>query len=416
MTPARVTAAIMFTLISVVVALTLSQDRIEPSGETPLVVAPGLSTVAPTAAAPVATTEPIPKPTAVPAPTPLALPTAVPVTEFTISFSGDILSHTPVIARAQANGNEVLAFDYRPMFDAVRSRLTSADIAICVLETPLSPDNSDLDGYPAFNAPGDLADALIDAGFDGCATASNHSFDRGVTGITNTLDELDRVSLNHAGMARTVDEYESERFYRIGDATIAHLSFTYGLNGFVLPQDQPWLVDVTDPEAVLAKAAKARDAGADIVVLMLQWGNEYVTDPTAEQRALAERFTASPDIDLIVGNHAHVVQPIGRVNDKLVVYGLGNFLSNQPAPGYPARTQDGMIVEVTFAGRPADGWDLDRVAVVPTWVDKATYTILPVKQTLNDASIAADLRSVLETSFARTTDAVSRLDADITFE
>lgn len=356
-------------------------------------------------------------PTATPTVTATVVPSPTPAPRsLVVSFSGDILSHMPVIRRAQANSTGDLAYDYRPMFSQVEPRLRAADLAICVLETPLSADNGDLSGYPSFNAPGDLADALVTAGFDGCATASNHSLDRGETGVNETLGELDRVQLGHAGMARTSDEHAEPTVYEVNSVKLAHLSFTYGLNGYVRPAGKEWMVAVTDPALVLDAAARARAAGAEIVALTIQWGNEYVTDPTADQQTLAEIFTASDDIDLIVGNHAHVVQPIDLVGGTTVIYGLGNFLSNQPAPGYPARTQDGMMVEVTFTEGQPGVLEVDKVVVVPTWVDKSTYTIVPVQSALADPATAAGIRGSLERSLERTTEAVTRLDYPLTFE
>lgn len=405
-------------LVVLVVVQTRSSDLVA-GGDLGPAPAPILAPAVLVAATPTTVPLPSPTPTAFPTATPTAtaLPSPTPVPrQLTVSFSGDILSHMPVIERARANSTGDLAFDYRPMFAQVQSRLDGVDLALCVLETPLSADNGDLSGYPSFNAPGDLADALVAAGFDGCATASNHSLDRGEVGVNETLGELDRVQLGHAGMARTAAEAAEPTIYNANGLQLAHVSFTYGLNGYVRPDGKDWMVDVTDPALVLGAAARARSAGADIVVLTIQWGDEYVTDPTADQQTLAEIFAASADIDLIVGNHAHVVQPIDTVGDTTVVYGLGNFLSNQPAPGYPARTQDGMIVEVTFTeARPGEPV-VSQVVVVPTWVDKSTYTIMPVVAALADPATPAGLRSELEVSFDRTSEAVSRLGAAVTFE
>jgi len=336
--------------------------------------APTLDPATPTPTlVPTVTPTPTPEP---PTPTPTATP--IPIRTARLSFSGDVLSHSGVFGRALQNGTEIgdeaFTYDYRPMFAQVQERLSSADLAICVLETPVSPDNTGLSGYPTFNAPRELPGALKAVGFDGCSTASNHSWDRGRNGVMATLSEMDEAGLGYAGMARTEEEARTPRIYEVNGIAIAHLSWTYGLNGFVLPADEPWLVNVTDPARVLEDAARAREAGADVVVLSIQWGNEYVTDPTANQLELAETFTSSQDIDMIIGNHAHVIQPIDTVNGKLVVYGLGNFLSNQSGDCCPARSQDGVMVEVVITGSDSDGYAVTEVAAVPTWVDRSTYT------------------------------------------
>lgn len=361
------------------------------------------------------TTAPVTTPVP-PLPTPFEIPptpTPLPIEQRTLLFSGDVLSHTPVIATALAYGDgDQWPYDYRPMFDGVRDRLAAVDLAICVLETPVSPDNTGLDGYPTFNAPRELADALVDAGYDGCATASNHSMDRGPSGVRTTLEQMDRAGLGHAGMARSESEALTPTIYELDGVRVAHLSFTYGLNGFVLPADEPWLVDVNDVAAIHAQAERARGAGADLVVLSIQWGNEYQRTPSDAQYRLAREITALGSVDLIVGNHAHVVQPIAWVNDVPVIYGLGNSLSNQFDNEYRTGTQDGVMVEATVAGNPDIGWSIE-LAVAPTWVDRTSYTIVDLTTALDDSSLGEGQRAILQESFDRTVEAVALLDADV---
>lgn len=337
---------------------------------------------------------------------------AAPV-EFSMAFSGDVLSHMPVISRALANGNAELEYDYRPMFADVRAELSAADLAICVLETPVSTSNGRLSGYPVFYAPAELPDALIDAGFDGCSTASNHSYDQGTEGLNSTLNQLDRVGLQQAGMARTADEKDSITIYEIGGATVAHLSYTYGLNGFILPEGEEYLVNVTEEVAVLEEARRAKEQGADLVFLSIQWGNEYQRAPSPVQLGQADVFTASGDIDLIVGNHVHVVQPIGVINDVPVIFGLGNFLSNQSGECCPAASQDGVIVVAHVSGTKGDGLRITNLEVLPTWVDRSDYTIIHLPDALDDETLDPGLREVYQLSFDRTMEAISLLGASV---
>lgn len=382
-------------------------DDVDPSAAATDSTAAPTGTAEGSAAAP---TAPLASPTPIPA-TPTA--TVEPIREIAMSFSGDVLSHGAVYSRARALGSADWEYDYRPMFAEVTDRLAAADLALCVLETPVSPDNTGLAGYPVFNAPAELPAALAEVGFDGCATASNHSFDQGVAGITATLDQMDLAGLGHAGMARTAAEQQSIRSYTIGEVIVAHLSWTYSLNGYILPDGQEWLVNVTDADLIVEQAAQARAAGADIVLLSIQWGNEYVTEPTANQLELAQALTAPGDIDVIVGNHAHVVQPIDVVNGTPVIYGLGNFLSNQSSECCPARTQDGVIVEVTFAGSPEVGWEVEKLTALPTWVDRSTYTIVPLAEALAADDLTSATRSLYETSYERTMGTLTSLNADV---
>lgn len=363
-----------------------------------------------TAASIVATTMPVEAPTSPPGPTPIDVPptpTPLPIEERSLLFSGDVLSHTPVIAQAQRYGADSdLDFDYRPMFADVQGRVEAADLAICVLETPVSSDNIGLDGYPTFEAPRELPDALVAAGYDGCSTASNHSFDRGADGVAVTLDQMDRVGLGHAGMARSQSEKDDPRIYDLDGVRVAHLSYSYSLNGFVLPDEQPWLVNLNDVEAIVDEARRARSVGADLVVLSIQWGNEYQRAPSEEQLRLAQALTASGEIDLIAGNHVHVVQPVAIVNDVPVIYGLGNSLSNQSDNCCRTGTQDGVMIEATVRGNPVVGYTVAGLAFAPTWVDRSDYTIIDLTRALDDPDLDAGIRAVYQNSFDRTVEAI----------
>lgn len=364
---------------------------------------------------PLPTSTPVVAPTATP--TPLPTPTPTPST-VTMSFSGDVLSHGSVIRQSEANGlnHPTRTHDYVPMFAPIAERIAAADLAICHLETPVSSDNVALSGYPIFNAPRDLPASLADVGFDGCSTASNHSIDRWPEGIVSTLNQMDAAGLGHAGMSRSAEEQNTPTLYEVNGITIGHLSFTYGLNGFVLPADQPYLVNVTTVDAVLAQAAQARQAGADVVVLSIQWGNEYAIDPTPVQLEQAAAFTASPDIDMIIGAHAHIIQPIDTVNGKLVVYGLGNFLSNQSAECCPEVSQNGIIVEVDVTGSDSAGYAVSEVRVIPTRVDRSNYTIVALPDALADPNLSPGVRDIYTAAVANTTEQITRLGTDAIVE
>ena len=364
----------------------------------------------------------VPTPAATPYPaqgpasasTPAATPSPAP-RRARLAFTGDLLSHSSVFRQAQANGSNELAYDYRPMFEPVIKTLSGADLAICHLETPLSPDNRNLSGYPVFNAPGDLAAALHEVGYDGCSTASNHSLDQGVGGVTATLDLLDGAELGHAGMARTSLEAATPTLYKVNGITIGHLSYTYGLNGFSLPADQPWAVNVISAEDILAEAGVAVGAGADFVVLSIQWGAEYHVAPTQQQRELAEELLAGDEIDLIVGTHAHVIQPVELIGGNYVIYGLGNFLSNQSpqsCQSCPTESTDGVIVEVALLEDESGDIEVAAISATPTWVDRRTFTIVDVYAALA-ADSSPELAWDLEQSGARTTTTLRSYGVDV---
>ena len=353
-----------------------------------------------------ATDQPILAPPPAPADT---TTTEAPRKSFTIAATGDFLIHMPVAARARALGAaRGVAFDFGPMLDGVRAELTATDLAVCHLETPLSSDDRNVSGYPRFNSPRELASAIVGAGYDSCSTASNHSLDRGETGVRATLDVLDAAGLAHAGTSRSAEEAATPELHDVNGVRVALLAYTYGLNGLSLPPGRPWLVNVIDPQRILDDARRARAAGAQFVMVQLQWGQEYQSRPTAEQQSLARTLLASPDVDVIVGHHVHVLQPVERIGDKYVVYGIGNFLSNQNPQCCPLAAQDGVIVTLHVEER--DGrFAVERVAYTPTWVERGPYLVRPVAAGLGDATTPAPVRSELEASWARSVAAIGSL-------
>ncbi len=331
---------------------------------------------------------------------------APPPEPITLTFSGDVLLHMPVNDRAALYGGEVgEPFDFRPMFDPMRPVVEAADLALCHMEVPTAPDGR-LTSYPSFGAPGQVMDGLAHAGYDGCSTASNHSLDRGYPGVVRTLEELDRVGLGHSGTARGPWE-TGPRVYslRAGTSTVevAHLSYAYGFNGYRLPADAPWAANQIDPDRIRADAAAARAAGAELVVVSLHWGTEYQHQPDAFQRSTAEAILPGSEIDLVIGHHAHVVQPIEMVHGRYVVWGLGNQLSNQTQ----APRRDGLTVTAT-ASQGWDGrWRVMGVEAVPTWVDPGSFRVLPVVAMLSDPATPVGLQQELRASYHRTAEVVS---------
>ena len=290
-----------------------------------------------------------------------------------MAFTGDVLVHSDVWRQAARSGSP---FDFGPMFAPVAEVISRVDLAICHLEVPLSSDNRRLSGYPRFNAPRQVADGLAAAGFDGCSTASNHSFDQGEAGIRSTLAVLADAGLGQAGMTTDPPRESAAAIYRVGEATIGHVSATWWLNGLRLPPGREFMVQMLDVGQLLAQAEAMRGAGADVVVVSMHCCVEYVTLPTAHQKEVARRLLASPYVDLVVGHHAHVVQPVEQIGDEYILYGLGNFLSGQRSR--PA-TQDGVVVTVEFALR-GDRWVTRRVEALPTWVEGGSYRILPASR------------------------------------
>ena len=357
----------------------------------------------------------VPSTTVPPTTTTTTEPPPPPRRTATLAFTGDTLAHRGVVAQAAANAanaTDVEAeYDFAPMFDLVRGTLSEADLAICHLETPLSPDNTRLSGYPTFNVPRELADALVGAGYNGCTTASNHSLDRRAEGVVSTLDVLADAGLRHSGSARDQMEYDEPTIYDAGGIAVASLSYAYGFNGFSEPADSPWLVNEIDVEEITREAAAARSNGAEYVVLSLHWGTEYRHQPNAYQLDYAGQVAAIDGVDIVIGHHAHVVQPVDIVDDVPVVFGLGNFLSNQSANCCARGSQDGVIMQVNIQELSEDEGPGFRtwLTYVPTRVDRTDYSIVPVVRALAGTDLDQVERGVLETSRERTAGALTLL-------
>ncbi|MFH9002324.1 CapA family protein [Streptomyces afghaniensis] len=304
-------------------------------------------------------------------------PSAVAPRGFTLVASGDVLPHSTIIDRARFDAGGT-GYDFRPMLAGIRSVVSPADVALCHMETVYGA-NGDYTGYPAFKSPPEVAPALAATGYDGCSTASNHTLDDGADGIRRTLDALDRAGVRHAGSARTEEEARTVTVLQAGPAKVAHLAYTYDTNGTPLPDGQPWAVNLIDEATVLADARAAREAGADVVVVSLHWGTEWQDAPDERQLTLARSLTAArsgnhPDIDLILGTHAHVPQAYEKVNGTWVIYGMGDQIAGEMTNHQGARDPRGnqsTLGRFTFAppARPGGRWEVTKAEFVPQLFD-----------------------------------------------
>ncbi|MFZ9565644.1 MAG: CapA family protein, partial [Ilumatobacteraceae bacterium] len=329
-------------------------------------------------------------------------PAGPPHIEF--AFSGDVLIHSQLYKRALNNtgGN---GYDFTPMFAAIKPLIESVDYAICHLEVPTAPVGENPSTFPLYGAPSEILDAVAGAGYDRCSTASNHTLDKGVPGIESTIANFERVGITQAGMARTPAEIEPT-VLEVNGIKFTHLSYTYGYNGLSTPDGEEWRSALIDPDRIIADATKAREMGAEFVIVSMHWGTQ--TAVSQAQRTGAEKITSSGVVDLIVGHHAHMVQPIEQINGVWTVFGLGNSLSYHPTDGVPqANTQDGMIVTVNVVRNDAGGFTVEQPVVHPTWVDKYDGMVIRlVKPGLTDPNLSAAVKDQLAVSLRRTTDVV----------
>lgn len=344
------------------------------------------ATASPAAAASAASTAG-PSPTAPASPSPEPDPDVT----FTLVAGGDILTHGPVLDSAQRQGGG--EYDFAPLMANVRPYVDGADLGLCHLEVPVAPEGVPPSGYPMFGAPIELVTAIDDEGWDGCSVASNHAVDRGFAGLEATLDAMDDVRLGHAGTARTEDEAASTQMYTVREGgrtiSVAQISFTYGLNGLPKPEGKPWAVDTFDADAadvqpILDAAQGAREAGADVVVASVHCCVEYRVEPSPAQQSIVDQIGASGLVDLYIGHHAHVPQPIQRVeggpsgDGMWAAIGHGNYLSNQDTQCCVADSNSGYISTSTITVDPDGAVDVsvEWTAVTVDRLDNHTMYVL----------------------------------------
>lgn len=293
----------------------------------------------------------------------------------TVVMNGDLLWHdrlwTSAAEDARSGGQSGKdEYDFAPLFAGMKPVIAGADLAICHEEVPLAPPGGPYKNYPSFAAPPQVVKAIKSTGYDLCTTASNHSLDQGFAGLQRTLNGLDDAGILHAGTAQTRRESLKPTVYTTADGVkIAVVSATYGLNGIPRPDGKAWSVKPLEAKSMLADAKRAKQAGADIVIAAMHAGEEYSSQEIAQQRSVAKALTASPDVDLVYGHHAHVAQPWTRINGKWVAYGLGNTVAQQRTA--VKRGSEGVTARFTFTSSPKGGYRASLAEYIPTYV--STY-------------------------------------------
>ncbi len=284
--------------------------------------------------------------------------------KISLLFIGDIMGHDEQIWSAE--NRETHLYNYDDVFEYIKPVITDADIAIANFEVTMAgPPYS---GYPQFSSPADLAVACKNAGIDYLVTANNHAADRGKKGIMSTIQKLDSIGIPHTGtfLNSACRDSLSPLMIKRKGTTIALLNYTFGTNGITVPE--PVIVNVIDKELITKDIKKAKDKKADLIILFLHWGTEYDTIPAKSQTDLAKYFQ-SVGVDMVIGSHPHVLQKMELTknavtgNNDLVVYSLGNFVSNQRKP----KTDGGSMVRVELT-KNGNKYSVSNAGYYLTWV------------------------------------------------
>lgn len=328
------------------------------------------------------------EPTPAPATRAPAIPQAREVARVRFAAVGDVISHGDVLRSAEAadvlgvDGKSVNHEGFSALLEEVSADLAGHDLAFANLETPIAPDSGARSVPFMFNAPPALVEALQATGFNLLSFANNHVYDQRRAGLDESLRRLDATGVTYAGAGRSCAEARRAKLVERKGIRVAFLATSRLYNQRLNRKpDEPCAAEFDEP-AVLAEVAAARKAGADWVVLSIHWGAEYHTAPAPSDVELAHRLLEG-GVDVILGHHPHVLQPVeiyraadGRLG--LIAYSLGNFLSNQSRfyvhgvqPAKMGNPRDGTILRFSVRrvdyGQGQVRTELADVSVQPLW-------------------------------------------------
>lgn len=307
------------------------------------------------------------------------------VASITLIMVGDVLLHMPL----QESGlMEDGSYNYDHFFAHTRELISAADLALVNQEVILGGRELGLSGYPAFNGAFEAGDALVNAGFDVVLHGTNHALDKGRKGVLNCLDFWENAypDIEVLGIHESQEDQESHIFYYEKDGlTIAVLNYTYGTNGIPLPE--PYMVDLLDEKKVVQDLQEA-DAHADFVIVAPHWGVEYTHTPAESETYWAEIFLEN-GVDLVIGTHPHVIQPVEWLEDEegnrmLVYYSLGNFINFTSDEGDGVRQRAvGAMARVTITEEAGEAFieDYDVVPLISHMVSGSQNpTVYPIAE------------------------------------
>ena len=283
---------------------------------------------------------------------------------------GDMLMHGRVMESGLVeDGN----YNFDHLFENVKDSIENADLALVNQETILGGTELGLSGYPAFNSPYELGDSLVKAGFDVILHATNHTLDKGKTGVLNCMNFWDNnyPNITYLGINKSEEEQNSDIYiYEQDGMKIAILNYTYGTNGIKTPDDMPYIVNYMDEEKII-RDLKYAEENADFTILCPHWGTEYVLTATDSQKKWSKIFMEN-GADLVIGTHPHVIEPIEMLSDEngnemLVYYSIGNFVNGTSGTGDGTTNRMvGGIADITIS------FNEDKEAYIET------YDVIPI--------------------------------------
>ena len=342
-------------------------------------------------------------------------------TTFTLTAIGDVMCHNTQYM--DAYDSDTGTYDFSYVFDNISSYTKTADICIGNLETSFAGEDRGYSNYPTFNSPDSLADSLKSIGVDVLSTAGNHALDMGFSGLSRTIDLLDKADISHLGTYKTQEDQDKVLIKYVKGVKIAFIDYTYGTNGISVPSDKKFCINLIDKDLIKKHIETAKNQNADMIVACMHWGTEYQTKQNSEQEELAD-FLFQNGVNVIIGNHPHVIQPMekrtvtledGSTRDGFVVYALGNFICDQNA----VNTRDSIILNLKITKHTDGSITIDNYDYVPiymykdTSVSKHKMKILDINKTIYnyennlDDSITEKIYNLMKTELGRITKILS---------
>ncbi len=238
---------------------------------------------------------------------------------------GDVLIHESVYKDAlQPDGT----YDFHSMFTDVMPIIKKYDLKFCNQESTIGGTALGISGYPSFNSPDEIGDEIVNLGFNLISLANNHAMDKGEDAINYSNSYWSTKDVITAGSYPSMEERNKVKTYEQNGIKYAFFAYTTTLNGSL---NKDYLVNMYSAAKAKEDIEKIKDK-VDVIIVSMHWGEEYTNTPTESQKQIAE-YLSSLGVNLIIGHHPHVVQPVTYVNDTLVIYSLGNFISNQLSIG-----------------------------------------------------------------------------------
>ncbi len=294
--------------------------------------------------------------------------------KITITMVGDALIHSPIY-KSVKSGN---TFDFSSIFTEVESEFENSDLLYYNAETIIGGEELGYSGYPRFNTPKEFAEEMIHLGFNLVSRANNHTLDKGETGLLNSCNFWNKhgeVLTN--GSACTQDERDNIKIYEKKGIRYSLLSYTISTNGLVPKED--YYVNIYSDDIVKEDILKIKN-DTDIIMVAMHWGNEYRSVPNDEQKRIA-KYLSSLGVNIIIGTHPHVIEPIEWIGNTLVIYSLGNFLSSQSYENDYAR-RIGLIanidvIKVETEDKSTVVLDNLNTSLIYTYSNLKKYKVIP---------------------------------------